>query len=537
MKITKRPPSNDGLSNSYISATEKILNSLSGTNPQSVKVGFEKTLRETVASLDAANAAAVGQSVADGTKASQRRFVSGLAAMFEGGTLTVSNLSAIGFDIKNPRAAQDVLDRKAQDVNATAVYRRNFLELRSKLVGASRDLQSEVSGVLDKSSDGGDYTQSLDALKDNLIKRGCFSVQYSNGASVGVDKYASMVCRSARTESANTENLRISKAFGTDLVECVGSSVTCKVCAQYRGRVFSISGEDKRYPPLRDGANSPLKNGYDVIHPNCRCEFRPYFETLHSEEENGEKRKFSNRPFDGDKRTTEQARAYQEWQTVQRRAIDEQRRWNELQSLGENNPYSDIGALRRALRSDKDSFAYKKSHYAVRDFKQYERWKRILGEENMPKNLAEFQELKYNNPDRFEALNNQADNAYLDMDYETIKKKIGKLSNVKVRKWYDKNVRAIATADYSNMTLEEHARAAFEKRNEIREQARDLMADEDMRTKLQKVRPEKSFDEMIAHKREKYGGTIEDIYEGIIKTASTTNDLVNKILGVNDEDG
>ncbi len=57
MKITKRPPSNDGLSNSYISATEKILNSLSGTNPQSVKVGFEKTLRETVASLDAANAA------------------------------------------------------------------------------------------------------------------------------------------------------------------------------------------------------------------------------------------------------------------------------------------------------------------------------------------------------------------------------------------------------------------------------------------------------------------------------------------------
>lgn len=91
MKITKRPPSNDGLSNSYISATEKILNSLSGTNPQSVKVGFEKTLRETVASLDAANAAAVGQSVADGTKASQRRFVSGLAAMFEGGTLTVSN--------------------------------------------------------------------------------------------------------------------------------------------------------------------------------------------------------------------------------------------------------------------------------------------------------------------------------------------------------------------------------------------------------------------------------------------------------------
>ncbi len=407
MKITKRPPSNDGLSNSYISATEKILNSLSGTNPQSVKVGFEKTLRETVASLDAANAAAVGQSVADGTKASQRRFVSGLAAMFEGGTLTVSNLSAIGFDIKNPRAAQDVLDRKAQDVNATAVYRRNFLELRSKLVGASRDLQSEVSGVLDKSSDGGDYTQSLDALKDNLIKRGCFSVQYSNGASVGVDKYASMVCRSARTESANTENLRISKAFGTDLVECVGSSVTCKVCAQYRGRVFSISGEDKRYPPLRDGANSPLKNGYDVIHPNCRCEFRPYFETLHSEEENGEKRKFSNRPFDGDKRTEAQAKAYQQRQAENRRALEEQSRWNELQALlGKDNPYTNLSSMRRALDADKDSFAYKASHNIKDDYAQYKEWTDIVGQENMPKSLAEFQELKYNDNDKFDLLRN-----------------------------------------------------------------------------------------------------------------------------------
>ncbi len=537
--MNKQTQSSADLAEAYRKAQVKILSSIDGTNPQTIRMKFEKTLQTVVTSLDTANAKAVEQNVADGATASQRRFVSRMSAMFDGRSFTAKDLSAVGLDIKNQRIAQDVLDRKAQYAKDTAVYRQNFLELRGKLVGVSRALQGEVNDTLKDLSGKAEntITNAISELKSRLKEQGCFNVQYSNGASVGVDKYATMVCRSARTESANAENIRISKAFGTDLVECIGNDVTCEVCAQYRGRVFSVSGQDKRYPPLRDGTNSPLKNGYDLIHPNCRCEFRAYFEALHSEEENEAKRKFSNRPFDGDKRTAEQARAYQEWQTVQRRAIDEQRRWNELQSLGENNPYSDIGALRRALRSDKDSFAYKKSHYAVRDFKQYERWKRILGEENMPKNLAEFQDLKYNNPDRFEALNNQADNAYLDMDYETIKKKIGKLSNVKVRKWYDKNVRAIATADYSNMTLEEHARAAFEKRNEIREQARDLMADEDMRTKLQKVRPEKSFDEMIAHKREKYGGTIEDIYEGIIKTASTTNDLVNKILGVNDEDG
>lgn len=405
--MNKQTQSSADLAEAYRKAQVKILSSIDGTNPQTIRMKFEKTLQTVVTSLDTANAKAVEQNVADGATASQRRFVSRMSAMFDGRSFTAKDLSAVGLDIKNQRIAQDVLDRKAQYAKDTAVYRQNFLELRGKLVGVSRALQGEVNYTLKDLSGKAEntITNAISELKSRLKEQGCFNVQYSNGASVGVDKYATMVCRSARTESANAENIRISKAFGTDLVECIGNDVTCEVCAQYRDRVFSVSGEDKRYPPLRDGPNSPLKNGYDLIHPNCRCEFRAYFEALHSEEENEAKRKFSNRPFEGDKRTTEQARAYQEWQTVQRQAIDEQRRWNEMQAvLGKDNLYKDIGALKRALRSDKESFTYKKSHYAVRDFKQYERWKNILGEENMPKNLAEFQDLKYNNTDKFEEL-------------------------------------------------------------------------------------------------------------------------------------
>ncbi|MDE5602256.1 MAG: phage minor capsid protein [Clostridia bacterium] len=214
-----------------------------------------------------------------------------------------------------------------------------------------------------------------------------------------------MICRSARTESANAENLRISKVFGTDLVECIGNAVTCSVCAQYRGRVFSVSGNDKRYPPLRDGVNSPLKNGYDIIHPNCRCEFRAYFEALHSKEENEAKRKFSNRPFDGDKRTVEQAKAYQELQRLNRQAVEEQSRWNDMQALlGKDMPYKNMASFSKALRSPKDSIEYMKSHYAVRDYRQYQRWKNIVGEDKMPQNLADFQELKYNKTDDYCAL-------------------------------------------------------------------------------------------------------------------------------------
>lgn len=73
--------------------------------------------------------------------------------------------------------------------------------------------------------------------------------------------------------------------------------------------------------------------------------------------------------------------------------------------LGKDMPYKDIGALRRALHSPQNSFAYKKSHYAVRDYKQYCRWTRRLNRgPYMPKSLADFQDLKYNKLDKFEVL-------------------------------------------------------------------------------------------------------------------------------------
>ena len=60
--------------------------------------------------------------------------------------------------------------------------------------------------------------------------------------------------------------------------------------------------------------------------------------------------------------------------------------------------------MRRALDADKDSFAYKASHNIKDDYAQYKEWTDIVGQENMPKSLAEFQELKYNKRDEFEAL-------------------------------------------------------------------------------------------------------------------------------------
>lgn len=85
--------------------------------------------------------------------------------------------------------------------------------------------------------------------------------------------------------------------------------------------------------------------------------------------------------------------------------------WNELLSyekaksaLGKDMPYKTLSAYRRAHRKGEDSFDYKKSHNLLKDYEQYGRWKKVLGDKEMPETLAEFQEMKYNNSKKFELL-------------------------------------------------------------------------------------------------------------------------------------
>lgn len=108
-----------------------------------------------------------------------------------------------------------------------------------------------------------------------------------------------------KTDSINLHN---AKTLKTDLVEASYSLACCSECAKYRGRVFSISGKDKRFPikpkqvdcscsgitffPFVYGASEPIVNDYlnrkvDII-------------------------KFSNRPFIDD-RTPKEKKDFEEY--------------------------------------------------------------------------------------------------------------------------------------------------------------------------------------------------------------------------------
>lgn len=135
-----------------------------------------------------------------------------------------------------------------------------------------------------------------------------------------IDKFdkADELYNKAKTYLAQEKNKRFHERIQEhDLVVCSSHECTCEICSAYQGRVYSVSGKDKRFPKLPDEVFK-----YQGFHPGCRHTFFPYYfpfaNTIEKYviTENGEYQKrvydaieYSNRPFIDD-RTEEEKKKY-----------------------------------------------------------------------------------------------------------------------------------------------------------------------------------------------------------------------------------
>lgn len=146
----------------------------------------------------------------------------------------------------------------------------------------------------------------------------------------------------------------------------------------------------------------------------CRHQFYPYNPKFHTAEENEKLQKETHRSWKPDEGSRnfqqgETARAaYAKTQVQMRQWNNELNRYAEYKKLcaerEEKPAYQTLGSFRRAYRSEEESLSYAKSHYARRDANEYNEFEKVIGKANMPKTLADFQELKYNNKEEFRAL-------------------------------------------------------------------------------------------------------------------------------------
>ena len=114
----------------------------------------------------------------------------------------------------------------------------------------------------------------------------------------------------------------------------------------------------------------------------------------------------------------------------------------------------------------------------------------------------------------------------------TGKSGIMKKGNTEVRKWYLDSVSRIAASIDRTLPIADQAKQAFEARNRIRTEARNMMADEETRKLLDKERPNKTFEELVESKMQRKGMTREEAIADILKTATKTNANVNRELGL-----
>ena len=212
-----------------------------------------------------------------------------------------------------------------------------------------------------KMASGQTLRQMQARLAEDLTKRGFLTVQYGDGPGayqVGVDSYANTVARSTTREAGNLARENQLTANGYDLMKMSEHYPTCELCAQLQGRVYSISGDDKRFPPL----SKAFPAGYRNVHPNCRHVMTPYMETLQEPEELAADVERSGRPFE-DVRSQKEIDLYNRQQSENRQFRQAQYQYERFKMrLADHAPKS-FAAFRRIKNAGGDSWGILQAQY------------------------------------------------------------------------------------------------------------------------------------------------------------------------------
>ncbi len=141
-------------------------------------------------------------------------------------------------------------------------------------------------------------------LVQRLLDQGQTAFIDKLGRKWRLDSYAEMVARTTTREAATIATINECKEFGVDLVRISTHYPTCELCAPLQGKVFSLSGKDKRYPKY-DGDRVRVP-----VHPNCRHVLMPYIRKLDPNAD--ETQRYSNTSLTEDPRSEAEKQAYAE---------------------------------------------------------------------------------------------------------------------------------------------------------------------------------------------------------------------------------
>lgn len=186
----------------------------------------------------------------------------------------------------------------------------------------SRDAKQRVEEAVRRANErslleGISRRQATKEAVSELAQQQITGMIAKNGAHIPADKYMSGVIHyhQRKAHVTGAENKIVESGFDLVYVNRVG--ITCEVCAQYQGRVYSISGRDTRFPKL------VVRPPY---HSHCVHSLSAWIEQYKMADEVAEMMAVSNQPFK-DNRTEQQMRRYEELQREKSRKNETRKQW------------------------------------------------------------------------------------------------------------------------------------------------------------------------------------------------------------------
>ncbi len=386
----------------------------------------------------------------------------------------------------------------AQVLNANALRTMNTMK---KLTGTiALDASGKLNQYMDQCqlmAQSGAFTErdAIDTTVKKFAADGVGAFDYFSGVRTSVEAAVRRACVTGINQATAEVSINNAAELGTNLVEVTSHSDSRPQHAEWQGKIYRIVGSDEKYRNLKSATGYGTVTG--LCGANCRHSLHPFIE--------GVSDKTPRQQYDPEIYEAEQEQRYNE-----RQIRYWKRRADTLEAAGVNNK-NELAKVRSWQARQREHL---KNTGLVRD---YSREKVGIA------NSADRDIIK---------LVKDGEDSLALKDFHDIEPFKGKLSDRAVRKWYKHHDESIPELLDGSLPLESQARQAFDLRNNYKQQARDLMRDQEKRKGLDVSDPIQSFEELVASKMDRKGLTRAEAVADIIKTATATRKSVNKSLGL-----
>ena len=171
------------------------------------------------------------------------------------------------------------------------------------------------------------YEQATREAVLKLARRGVSVVDYKSGAWAQADVAMRRHVRTQVVQAGSRNTLELLEETGHDLVQTSSHGGARESHAKWQGRVFSLSGKSKKYPPFYRETGYGSVDG--LCGANCKHDFGIYVE--------GQPLRYERDPDGGDEKREERYRAEQKQRELERGIRAAKREATALEAAGLDN--------------------------------------------------------------------------------------------------------------------------------------------------------------------------------------------------------